>query len=102
MYPESLSCRQVAAPVGTLAPAWTLWEVACQRYAIWRARRLDRAAFKSLLLLDDHLLEDLGCTREEIRWAAALPLSVNAALALEGRSRARRREAFLRRRSASR
>ena len=32
------------------------------------------------------MLRDIGVTREELRWAAGLPLTVNAALALEERA----------------
>lgn len=55
----------------------------------WRARR----AVARLDRLDDFLLRDIGVTREDLRWAAGLPLTVNAALALEERqaSRPRRR-----------
>jgi uncharacterized protein YjiS (DUF1127 family) len=53
----------------------------------WRARK--RVA--SLAQFDDHLLRDIGITRSEIEWAAGLPLTVNAALALEERSFRRRR-----------
>uniref|UniRef100_UPI0035934666 DUF1127 domain-containing protein n=1 Tax=Aestuariivirga sp. TaxID=2650926 RepID=UPI0035934666 len=41
-----------------------------------RARR----AVTRLDRLDDYMLRDIGVTRDEIRWAAGLPLSVNAAL----------------------
>jgi uncharacterized protein YjiS (DUF1127 family) len=40
---------------------------------------------------DDFLLADIGVTRDEVRWAAALPLNVNAALALEDRAFRRRK-----------
>ncbi|MFN4142212.1 DUF1127 domain-containing protein [Aestuariivirga sp.] len=53
----------------------------------WRARR----AVARLDTLDDFLLRDIGVTREELRWASGLPLSVNAALALEERALRRRR-----------
>lgn len=53
----------------------------------WRARR----AVARLDRLDDHMLRDIGVTREDLRWAAGLPLTVNAALAMEDRTRARRR-----------
>jgi hypothetical protein len=38
---------------------------------------------------DDHMLRDIGVVRGDIRWAAGLPLTVNAALALDERSRLR-------------
>jgi uncharacterized protein YjiS (DUF1127 family) len=53
----------------------------------WRARR----AVARLDRLDDHMLHDIGVTREDVIWAAGLPLTVNAALALEERGRRRRR-----------
>jgi len=54
--------------------------------ANWRARR----AVARLDELDDFLLRDIGMTREDVRWAAGLPLNLNAALALEERSLRRR------------
>lgn len=53
----------------------------------WRARR----AVTRLDRLDDYMLRDIGVTRDEIRWAAGLPLSVNAALELDERATQRRR-----------
>jgi uncharacterized protein YjiS (DUF1127 family) len=53
----------------------------------WRTRR----AVARLDRLDDHMLHDIGVTREDVIWAAGLPLTVNAALALEERGRRRRR-----------
>lgn len=60
------------------------------RYRRHRARRDDRDAFMHLLRLDDRVLDDIGVTREEVEWAAALPLEVNAAAALWQRAGARR------------
>ncbi len=40
--------------------------------------------------LDDHLLDDIGITREELEWAIRLPLHINAALALRDRAERRR------------
>ena len=53
----------------------------------WRARR----NVVRLENFDDHLLYDLGVTRAEVEWAAGLPLTVNAALALEERAFRRRK-----------
>ena len=52
----------------------------------WRARR----AVVRLDTYDDFMLRDIGVSRDDINWAAGLPLTVNAALALEERSRQRR------------
>ncbi len=56
----------------------------------WVARR----AVGRLDTYDDYLLRDIGVKREDIRWAAGLPLTVNAALALEERSFRQRRAEF--------
>lgn len=39
---------------------------------------------------DDYMLKDIGVSRDEIEWAAGLPLTVNAAVALEERAFRRR------------
>lgn len=52
-------------------------------YENWQARK----AVRSLLKLEDHILHDAGTLRGDVEWAAHLPLSVNAALALDERSR---------------
>ncbi len=49
----------------------------------WQARR----AVRSLLTLEDHTLHDAGTLRCDVEWASHLPLSINAALALDERSR---------------
>ncbi len=54
----------------------------------WQARR--RVA--SLAEYDDYMLRDIGVTRSDVQWAAGLPLTVNAALALEEKSFQRRYE----------
>lgn len=59
----------------------------------WVARR----AVARLENFDDYLLRDIGVKREDIRWAAGLPLSVNAALALEEHSFRQRRAEFAQR-----
>ena len=60
----------------------------------WRARQ----AVTRLDTYDDFLLRDIGVTRDDIRWAAGLPLTRNAALALEERSVRQRRAEFAKRR----
>lgn len=52
-------------------------------YENWQARKTVR----SLLKLEDHVLHDVGTLRKDVEWAAQLPLSINAALALEERTR---------------
>ena len=52
--------------------------------------RVTRRAFMNTFRLDDKMLEDIGVTREELEWAASLPLRVNASHALYARARERR------------
>ena len=40
----------------------------------WRALRVRRQAFLNTRRLDDRMLADIGVTREEVEWAAGLPL----------------------------
>lgn len=57
----------------------------------WLARR----AVARLADFDDHMLYDIGLTRDDISWAVRQPLSVNAALILEERQRQRRRSVVI-------
>lgn len=41
-----------------------------------------RDAFKTLLTLEERLLDDIGLTRDDVEWASRLPVHVNAANAL--------------------
>ncbi|MFK7855229.1 MAG: hypothetical protein AB8B79_13995 [Granulosicoccus sp.] len=52
-------------------------------------RKINRDAFSHLLKLEDDLLDDIGVTRDSVRWAASLPLSVDASRALEETARGR-------------
>ena len=52
-----------------------------------RALKNDRAAFMQMLRLDDSMLNDIGVTREDVAWAASLPLDVNAARAVRERAK---------------
>ncbi len=57
----------------------------------WKVRRRVRA----LADQDDHILEDIGVTRGEVAWASRLPLTVNAAIALNDRASRRRQSEYL-------
>ncbi len=65
-----------------------------QRVRHWYRQHRDqkeaRAAFMHTVHLEDRLLDDMGVTREEVMWAASLPLEENAALALRKRAAQRR------------
>ena len=50
-------------------------------------RTTDRQAFSHLLALDQHTLDDIGITRDDVFWASRLPLSINASHELEKISR---------------
>ena len=52
----------------------------------WKAKR----RIAALGSFDDYMLKDIGITRDEVEWAVGLPLTVNAALALEERAFRRR------------
>ena len=52
----------------------------------WKAKR----RIVALGNFDDYMLTDIGITRDEVQWAAGLPLTVNAAVALEERAFRRR------------
>ena len=57
----------------------------------WKAKR----RIASLGNFDDYMLRDIGVTRDEVQWAAGLPLTVNAAVALEERALRRRKSGRL-------
>jgi len=52
----------------------------------WKTRRKVR----TLIDHNDHILNDIGVQRDEIRWAGNLPLAVNAAIALHDKASRRR------------
>lgn len=53
----------------------------------WKAKR----RIAALGNFDDYMLADIGVTRDEVEWAVGLPLTVNAAIALEERAFHRRK-----------
>ena len=57
----------------------------------WKAKR----RIVALGNFDDYMLKDIGITRDEVQWASGLPLTVNAAVALEERAFRRRRNGDL-------
>ena len=67
--------------VGHLLAQWS------RLYRNWKARR----AVRKLQDRDDHTLDDIGVTREEVAWAAGLSLTQNAARRLEDVSYRRRK-----------
>jgi len=52
----------------------------------WLVRRKVRALADN----DDNILDDIGLRRDEIAWASRLPMTVNAAIALQDRACRRR------------
>lgn len=44
-----------------------------------RQQKLDRDAFRNMLLLDDDILDDIGVTRSNVEWASQLPMHLSAA-----------------------
>lgn len=57
-------------------------------YHNWQAHR----EVARLSRYDDHMLKDIGVTRDDIYWVRHLPLSENPRLALEDRAFRRARE----------
>lgn len=57
-----------------------------------RQARIDRAAFRQMLSLEDEILDDIGVTRANVEWASQLPIHQSAAQALDAtKKRARPR-----------
>jgi Domain of unknown function (DUF1127) len=46
---------------------------------------------RHLASFDDHVLRDIGLTRDDVEWAEKVPLTQNAVLALDDRVRRKRR-----------
>ncbi|MBL8789791.1 MAG: DUF1127 domain-containing protein [Rhizobiales bacterium] len=69
-YTETQAIQMGVHPRQALLPR--LWRS-------WRARR----SVRLLERMDDHMLRDMGLTREDLRWAQRLPLAQDAGAALE-------------------
>lgn len=81
----AVSDISASAPMATplLRRLTQQFEYIRQRLEKRRDLKQARAAFLNVAHLDDRLLEDIGVTREEVQWAASLPLEMNAALELK-------------------
>lgn len=78
----TLRTRESIRANAPLAGPRKLLDAVARNVRRYRELRRDRAAFGNVARLDDRLLEDIGVTREEVEWAARLPLARNAARAL--------------------
>ena len=74
--PASIASRVTGAPRRIVAVIKTAIDRRVQRTT-------DRLAFSHLLSLDQHILDDIGVTRDDVFWASRLPLSKNASRELE-------------------
>ncbi|MGI9499916.1 MAG: hypothetical protein ACR2P3_07755 [Geminicoccaceae bacterium] len=75
-------------------PIWSAFAALLKKLHCWYRRhhalKDARAAFMHTVYLEDRLLDDMGVTKEEVLWAASLPLEENAALALQARAAEKR------------
>jgi uncharacterized protein YjiS (DUF1127 family) len=83
--------RRAPARVG-FSPLGRFLRAAIDAVATWRSRRDSRDAFTNLRYQDDRILADIGVLRDEVEWAARLPLDVDASSALHARAEERRRQ----------
>lgn len=67
------------------------WQTIGRLWVNWNRRRHVRK-FRDF---DERILDDIGVTREEVAWASRLPITVNAAQALQDKAW-RRRQSELR------
>lgn len=59
----------------------------------YRQNRINRLAFRTVLNLDDNMLNDIGLTRHDVLWADQLPMAKSAAKELNKIKIERRRVA---------
>ncbi|MFK5977285.1 MAG: DUF1127 domain-containing protein [Rhizobiaceae bacterium] len=64
-----------------------------KRLQAYRQNRTNRLAFRTVLRLDDHMLRDIGLTRDDVLWADQLPMSRSAAKELNKITISRRQAA---------
>ena len=75
---------------GIASEFWAFVDRQRQRLEVRRMHRDARDAFLNMLTLEDKILDDIGITREDVKWAASLPVEVNASRALFARARRRK------------
>jgi uncharacterized protein YjiS (DUF1127 family) len=71
-------------------PAGALPALASFLQSLWRQWN-NRRQLRNVTELDDHLLCDIGLTREDVRWALDLPFSYEPGLELQRRALRNRR-----------
>ena len=74
-----IASQHVPSPTGPLS---AVLNKAAAAFRGWNQRR----QLKALSELDDHLLADLGVTREDVRWALDLPFSYDPGIELQRRA----------------
>jgi len=87
-----MSVIQITPPKEATFPSIRKWFTArwaqLHRFHLRRRQqRIDRLAFQRLLVMDEHLLDDIGYRRQDVEATNALPLGENAALALYAKSK---------------
>ena len=87
--PFEVAARSVLQ--GIASDFWAFVDRQRERLEIRRAQKDARDAFLTMLTLEDKILDDIGVTRDDVKWAASLPIEVNASRALFARARQRRK-----------
>lgn len=86
--PFEVAARSVLQSIAS--DFWAFVERQRARLDERREQRDARDAFLNMLTLEDKILDDIGVTREDVKWAASLPIAVNASRALFARARQRK------------
>ena len=101
MYTTPIECNDLKAHVSPpkgliswlISTAGNRLEKYVHRLQAYRQNRINRLAFRAVLRLDDHMLRDIGLTRDDVLWADQLPMSRSAAKELNKVSKLRRQAA---------
>ncbi len=86
--PFELAARSTLQSIAS--DIWAFFDRQRERLEVRRMHRDARDAFLNMLTLEDKILDDIGVTREDVKWAASLPVEVNASRALFARARRRK------------